>query len=126
MLQTEFEFTLPKGYIDRDGNLHREGVMRLANAKDEIAPLQDPRVQRNPGFLVVILLSRVVTRLGEVRDINPTIIEGLFSSDLAYLQDLYRRINTNGHSKVSVMCPECETEFEVEEALLNGGQAPEG
>ncbi|HEX8140086.1 MAG TPA: hypothetical protein VF544_21165 [Pyrinomonadaceae bacterium] len=126
MLQTEFEFTLPKGYIDKDGNLHREGVMRLANAKDEIAPLQDPRVQRNPGFLVVILLSRVVTKLGEVRDINPTIIEGLFSSDLAYLQDLYRRINTNGHSKVSVMCPECETEFEVEEALLNGGQPPEG
>lgn len=126
MLQTEFEFTLPKGYIDKDGNLHREGVMRLANAKDEIAPLQDPRVQRNPGFLVVILLSRVVTKLGEVRDINPTIVEGLFSSDLAYLQDLYRRINTNGHSKVSVMCPECETEFEVEEALLNGGQPPEG
>jgi hypothetical protein len=126
MLQTEFEFTLPKGYIDKDGNLHREGVMRLANAKDEIAPLQDPRVQRNPGFLVVILLSRVVTKLGEVRDINPTIIEGLFSSDLAYLQDLYRRINTNGHSKVSVMCPECENEFEVEEALLNGGQPPEG
>jgi hypothetical protein len=126
MLQTEFEFTLPKGYIDKDGNLHREGVMRLANAKDEIAPLQDPRVQRNPGFLVVILLSRVVTRLGEVRDINPTIVEGLFSSDLAYLQDLYRRINTNGHSKVSVMCPECETEFEVEEAVLNGGQPPEG
>jgi hypothetical protein len=126
MLQTEFEFTLPKGYIDKDGNLHREGVMRLANAKDEIAPLQDPRVQRNPGFLVVILLSRVLTKLGEVRDINPTIIEGLFSSDLAYLQDLYRRINTNGHSKVSVMCPECENEFEVEEALLNGGQPPEG
>jgi hypothetical protein len=126
MLQTEFEFTLPKGYIDKDGNLHREGVMRLANAKDEIAPLQDPRVQRNPGFLVVILLSRVVTKLGEVRDINPTVVEGLFSSDLAYLQDLYRRINSNGHSKVSVMCPECENEFEVEDALLNGGQPPEG
>jgi hypothetical protein len=126
MLQTEFEFTLPKGYIDRDGNLHREGVMRLANAKDEIAPLQDPRVQRNPGYLVILLLSRVVSKLGEVSDINPPVIEGLFSADLAYLQDLYRRINSNGHSKVSVMCPECETEFEVEDALVNGGQPPEG
>jgi hypothetical protein len=121
MLQTEFEFTLPKGYIDKNGDLHKQGVMRLANAKDEIAPLQDPRVQNNSAYLVVILLSRVVTKLGEVRDINPAVIENLFSADLAYLQDFYRRINSNGHSQMKVMCPNCESLFEVDETLLNGG-----
>lgn len=127
MLQTEYEFTLPKGYIDKDGNLHRTGIMRLANAKDEIAPLQDPRVQRNKAYLVVILLSRVVTKLGELSDINPGVVENLFSTDLAYLQDLYRRINSNGHSRVRVMCPECESEFEIEEPSVNGGkELPEG
>ena len=126
MLQTEFEFTLPKGYIDQDGNLHRKGIMRLANAKDEIAPLQDPRVQRNKAYLVIILLSRVVTRLGDVREITPAVIENLFSADLAYLQDFYRRINANGHSLVKITCPLCEGEFEVEESLLNGGDGLEG
>src|SRR5215211_5107 len=108
ILQTEFEFTLPKGYIDKDGNLHRTGVMRLANAKDEIAPLQDPRVQRNQAYLTIILLSRVITRLGELRDVNPGVVENLFAADLAYLQDLYHRINANGHSRMKVLCPECE------------------
>ena len=126
MLQTEYAFTLPKGYIDKDGNLHRQGVMRLANAKDEIAPLQDPRVQRNQAYLVVILLSRVVTKLGELTDINPNVVENLFSADLAYLQDLYRRINSNGHSRVKLTCPECEGTFEVEESALLGGEPPEG
>jgi hypothetical protein len=126
MLQTEYAFTLPKGYIDKDGNLHRQGVMRLANAKDEIAPLQDPRVQRNQAYLVVILLSRVVTKLGELADINPAVVENLFSADLAYLQDLYRRINSNGHARVKLTCPDCESSFEVEESALNGGEPPEG
>lgn len=126
MLQTEYEFTLPKGFIDRDGNLHRQGMMRLANAKDEIAPLQDPRVQRNKAYLVVILLSRVVTKLGELTDVNTGVIENLFSADLAHLQDLYRRINSNGHSRVKLACPECESEFEVDDSVLNGGQIPEG
>ena len=126
MLQTEYAFTLPKGYIDKDGNLHRQGVMRLANAKDEIAPLQDPRVQRNSAYLVVILLSRVVTKLGELSDVNPSVVENLFSADLAYLQDLYRRINSNGHSRVKLTCPECESSFEVEESELLGGEPPEG
>lgn len=92
-LQTEYEFVLPKGYIDKDGNLHREGTMRLANAKDEISPLADPRVQRNQAYLIIILLSRVITRLGGVRDINPSVIESLFTADLRYLQDFYNRIN---------------------------------
>ena len=126
MLQTEYAFTLPKGYIDKDGNLHRQGVMRLANAKDEIAPLQDPRVQRNSAYLVVILLSRVVTKLGELTDVNPGVVENLFSADLAYLQDLYRRINSNGHSRLKLTCPECESSFEVEESELPGAEPPGG
>ena len=100
--------------------------MRLANAKDEIAPLQDPRVQRNKAYLAVILLSRVVTKLGEVPDINPGVIENLFSADLSYLQDLYRRINSNGHALVKLTGPACENDFEVTEEVLTGGEAPEG
>jgi len=113
-LQTEFPFTLPRGYVDSDGNLHREGIMRLSTAYDEIAPMKDPRVQANPGYLVLILLSRVITRLGDLSQVNPKIMEGLFSADLAYLQDLYRRINENGHNRTSVTCPKCEASFEVE------------
>jgi len=113
-LQTEFEFTLPKGYVDRDGNLHRHGVMRLANAKDEILPLQDPRVQRNDAYHIVILLSRVVTRLGEVRDVNPAVIENLFAADLAYLQNLYNEVNATGKATHPATCPECSARFEVE------------
>ena len=126
MLQTEFEFTLPKGYIDKDGNLHRQGIMRLANAKDEIAPLQDPRVMRNQAYLVIVLLSRVISKLGDLRDINPGVIENMFSADLAYLQDFYRRVNSNGHTRAKVLCPNCETDFEVDESLLNGGNGLEG
>lgn len=126
MLQTEFEFTLPKGYVDKEGNLHRTGIMRLATARDEIAPLQDPRVQRNKAYLVVILLARVINRLGSLTDINPSMIESLFSADLAYLQDFYYRINSNGSSRVTIRCPHCEQEFDVEESLLNGGTGLEG
>lgn len=114
MLQTEFPFTLPKGYVDSEGNLHREGVMRLATAFDEIAPLKDPRVQNNPAYLLVILLSRVVKQLGSLDTINPKIIEGLFAADLSYLQDFYRRINENGQSRLSIECPHCDRQFEVE------------
>ena len=113
-LQTEFPFTLPRGYVDAEGTIHREGVMRLATALDEIAPMKDPRVQANPGYLVVILLSRVITRLGELAHMNPKVVEGLFSADLAFLQDFYRRINENGHNGLAVSCPHCEKKFEVE------------
>jgi hypothetical protein len=111
---TEFPFTLPHGYRDADGALHREGVMRLSTAFDEIAPLKDPRVQANPGYLVIILLSRVITRLGSLEFINPKVIEGLLSGDLLFLQDFYRRINENGHARLHVSCPHCQGEFEVE------------
>jgi hypothetical protein len=114
MLQTEFPFTLPQGYLDAEGNLHRQGTMRLSTAYDEIAPLKDPRVQANPGYLVIILLSRVITRLGDLTHINPKVIEELFSGDLAYLQDFYLRVNQNGHNRLAVACPHCEQEFEVE------------
>jgi hypothetical protein len=113
-LQTEFPFNLPRGYVDSEGNLHREGVMRLATAYDEIAPMKDPRVQSNPGYLVIILLSRVITRLGSLQQINPKVIESLFSADLAFLQDFYRRVNEGGSSRVGVTCPECDAKFEVE------------
>jgi len=113
-LQTEYEFTLPAGYVDKEGNLHREGIMRLATAADEIVPLKDPRVQANPAYLIIILLSRVVTQLGSVEAINPKVIEGLFASDLAYLQDLYNRINGNGVRSLQIVCPHCEKEFTVE------------
>lgn len=96
MLQTEFEFNLPRGYVDGDGNLHRAGVMRLATARDEIEPMRDPRVMDNEAYLTVILLSRVITQLGEVRQVTPKTIEGLFAADLAYLQDLYEAVNFGG------------------------------
>ena len=113
-LQTEFPFNLPLGYLDPEGNLHRDGVMRLATAYDEIAPMKDPRVQANPGYLVIILLSRVVIRLGTLTHINPKVIEGLFAADLGYLQDMYVRLNRSGRERMLVTCPHCERDFEVE------------
>jgi hypothetical protein len=120
MIETEFPFTLPRGFVDADGAVHRDGVMRLATAQDEVSPLKDPRVQANPGYLVVILLSRVVTRLGELEDVTPKVVEGLFAGDLAFLEDLYRRINEDGHARASVTCPHCEQPFEVEMSRLGG------
>lgn len=117
-LITVFPFVLPQGLQDPEGNLHREGTMRLATAFDEIAPLKDPRVRANPGYLIIILLSRVITRLGAVEFINPKTIENLYAADLAYLQDFYQRINSQGHSRLHVACPHCEGEFEVETAVL--------
>lgn len=113
-LQTDFPFTLPRGYVDAEGRLHQEGTMRLATAKDEVAPLQDHRVKNNPGYLAVILLSRVVTRLGQLPQVYPQLIEDLPVADFAYLQTLYRRINEHGHNRLSVTCPACEKTFEVE------------
>ncbi len=123
MLQTEFPFTLPLGYADAEGNLHRDGVMRLATAFDEIAPLKDPRVHNNPAYLLVILLARVVTRLGTLEHLNPKIIEGLFAADLAYLQDFYRRINEHGHNLVRAQCPHCQQQFDLELNSAGGAGA---
>jgi hypothetical protein len=114
MFMTEYEFQLPRGYIDAEGGLHRDGTMRLATAADEILPLKDPRVQANQAYLVVILFSRVITRLGSLSAINPKVVEGLFSADLAYLQDFYNRINGDGEAgRRRVACPHCQQHFEL-------------
>jgi hypothetical protein len=117
MFQTEYEFTLPLGYVDGEGNLHREGTMRLATAADEILPLRDARVQNNQAYLIIILLARVITKLGSVSQVNPKVIEGLYAADLAYLQEFYNRVNRNGKASVATTCPKCEHEYELE---LNG------
>ena len=121
--QTEFPFTLPKGYVDSSGTVHTEGVMRLATAKDEIVPLQDYRVQNNRAYLVIILLSRVITKLGNIPSINPSVIEGLFSSDLAFLQEFYRKVNEDGTAAVAVTCPGCGHGFDHDMGVTSVGES---
>jgi hypothetical protein len=112
--QTEFEFTLPKGYVDDTGTLQKKGVMRLATAADEILPLKDPRVQANPAYLTVIVLSRVITRLGTLSELTTHVVEGLFAADVSFLQDLYNMINGSGDRRHRTVCPKCSETFEVE------------
>lgn len=118
--QTEFEFTLPVGYTDQDGTVHRQGLMRMATAMDEIAPMRDARVRNNQAYLAVILLSRVIVRLGTLPMVSTNVIESLFVADLAYLQALYRRINEEGKTSLPVTCPNCQTKHEVDLAELGG------
>lgn len=119
-MQTEFEFELPKGYVDHNGEVHKKGIMRLATAADEILPMRDQRVQQNAGYLTIILLSRVVTKLGNVSVINTRVIENLFTMDLAYLQDMYQRINMSEMPSYKVGCPHCGQNFEVPLDFLLG------
>jgi hypothetical protein len=121
-LRTEFAFALPRGFVDDAGTVHRDGVMRLATARDEILPQRDPRVRENEAYLTVLLLSRVITRLGTLTAINAGTIEGMFASDLAFLQDLYRRVNQEGTTQVAVTCPACAHHFAVD---LGGGRLGE-
>jgi len=123
MLITEHEFELPRGYVDSSGNLHRQGAMRLATAADEIMPMKDPRVQGLPAYLIILLLSRVVVRLGSVVQVNPAVIEGLFSEDLAFLQQLYNNINGLENGTKRVRCPKCSAEVELQEARAGGSLA---
>lgn len=120
--QTEFKFELPKGYMDENGELHKEGIMRLANAGDEILPLKDPRVQQNPGYLTIILLARVITKLGSLPAVDTRTIEKLFTMDLAYLQDLYQRINTMEMPIYKSVCPHCGKEIEVPVNFMEAGR----
>ncbi len=122
-LQTEFAFVLPRGYVDDDGNVHRHGVMRLATAKDEIMPLRDSRVRENEAYLTILLLARVITRLGDIENIHAGIVERLFAADLAFLQDLYRRVNQEGHTRAAVTCPSCGHDFEVDVAGDGPGES---
>ncbi|MGC4941090.1 hypothetical protein [Kribbella sp. DT2] len=119
-LRTEYPFVLPRGFVDEQGTLHREGSMRLATARDEIGTQTDPRVRQNPAYLTVLLLERTIVRLGNLPVVDPLVVECLFASDLAFLQDLYRRINQSGHTEVDVTCPNCRHDYVVDIA----GDAP--
>lgn len=125
MFKTEYQFRLPRGYVDEEGKVHRDGVMRLATARDEIVPLQDYRVQGNRAYLVIILLSRVITKLGDLPRISVDTVEGLFSTDLAYLQEFYRKINEEGGApKHHVTCPKCSHEMDID--MVTGALLTEG
>ncbi|ONI89117.1 hypothetical protein ALI22I_16525 [Saccharothrix sp. ALI-22-I] len=115
-MRTEFAFELPRGYVDDSGVVHRSGVMRLATARDELVPLRDDRVRENAAYLTVVLLARVIVRIGSVTDVHAGVVENLFASDLAFLQDMYRRINSEGHTRAAVACPECGHGFSVDVA----------
>jgi len=121
-LQTEFNFTLPRGLITSGGQIYRDGKMRLATALDEIESIHDPRVVENEAYLTVILLSRVITRLGEIKVVTPQVIEQLFASDLAYLEDLYMRFNSQENIVVGVVCPHCSTHFEMQVSPLESSE----
>lgn len=121
-MRTEFSFELPRGYVDRDGRVHRSGVMRLATARDELLPLYDARVQENAAYTTVVLLGRVITELGSLGTIDSSIVENMFASDVAFLQDFYRRINAEGHTRIAVTCPECSHRFTAD---LAGGRLGE-
>ena len=124
-MQTEFAFQLPRGYADAAGDVHRDGVMRLATARDEIEPLREVEVRQNPAYLTVALLARTVTRIGTVTEITPELIEGLYAADFDHLQRLYERINTDGEAVGVVACPECAKEFEVDLTEIEDGRLGE-
>ena len=111
MLQTEFSFRLPRGLVDTNGGLHRDGIMRLATALDEVEPLQDPRVKNNQAFLSILLLSRVIVRVGEISPVTPSMIANLFASDFSYLQELYLQLNEAGSHSSETQCPACGHRF---------------
>lgn len=121
-LRTAFEFELPRGYVDEAGTVHRHGAMRLATARDELRPQIDLRVKENPAYLSVVLLSQVITRLGTITDVHAGIVERMYATDVAFLQDFYRRVNSEGHTRAAVTCPHCEGAFEVD---LSGGRLGE-
>ncbi|MEU6089135.1 hypothetical protein ABZ865_20415 [Streptomyces sp. NPDC047085] len=121
-LRTEFEFELPRGYVDEAGTVHRHGAMRLATARDELRPQIDLRVKENPAYLSVVLLSQVITRLGSITDVHAGIVERMYATDVAFLQDFYRRVNSEGHTRAAVTCPHCDGGFEVD---LSGGRLGE-
>lgn len=122
-LRTEFEFELPRGFVDESGTVHRNGAMRLATARDELVPLRDVRVRENPAYLSVVLLGRVITRLGTLGSVHDGTVENMFASDLAFLQDFYRQINAEGHTRAAVACPHCSESFEVELAGSRLGES---
>lgn len=121
--QAEFEFELPRGYVDDSGTVHRNGRMRLATARDELRPQMDIRVKDNPAYLGVVLLSLVITQLGTIADVTVGVIECMYATDIAFLQDFYRRINSEGHTRAGVTCPSCGSAFEVDLAGSRLGES---
>jgi hypothetical protein len=124
-MRTEIPFTLPRGLVDSGGEVHRDGTMRLATARDEIEPLRDPEVRRNEAYLSVLLLARTITRIGDITEITPELVEGLFAADFDHLQRLYERVNTDGESVGIVSCPECAHDFEVDLTEIEDGRLGE-
>lgn len=121
-MQTEFTFTLPRGYVDAQGAIHREGTMRLATARDEIEPLRDPKVRQNDAYLTVLLLARVITRVGDLTEVTPEVVEGMFAADFDHLQRVYERINTDGEAVGVIACPACHESFEVDLTEIEDGR----
>jgi hypothetical protein len=124
-MRTEIEFTLPRGYVDGAGTVHREGTMRLATARDEIEPLREVAVRQNQAYLTILLLARTVTRIGEISEISPELIEGLYAADFDHLQRLYERVNSDGEAVGVVSCPSCAHEFEVDLTEIEDGRLGE-
>lgn len=122
MLQTEFAFALPCGYVDEQGTLHTQGIMRRATALDEVEPLSDPRVRANEAYLGILLLSRVLSRLGELRPVPPAVVERLFATDFEYLQELYGRINGQAGGVIETECPRCGTRFLLDTMHSDGAE----
>jgi len=118
--KTEFDFELPMGFVDKEGNLHKKGTMRLATAMDEIVIMNDMRVQSNEVYIVIVLLARVLVSLGSIADVNTNVVENLFAADLTYLQEFYRQINEEGNTQREYVCPHCEQPFELDIATLGG------
>lgn len=112
-MQTVYEFELPRGYVDSAGGIHKRGRMRLATAGDEISATRDPRVLSNPSFLSVVVLAKVITELEGVEMVTTTLVEKLFTADMAFLQDMYQKINNVEPVTVRAVCPECGVVHEV-------------
>ncbi|MBO5550350.1 MAG: phage tail assembly protein, partial [Lachnospiraceae bacterium] len=112
-METVYDFTLPKGYLDGSGELHRNGKMRLATAGDEISATRDPRVLSTPSYLTIVILSKVITEIEGVQSVSATLVEKLFTADLAFLQDMYQRINDIEPPVLTAVCPDCGKTFEV-------------
>lgn len=119
--QIEYPFTLPYGFVDADGTLHKDGIMRLATAADEIIPMRDSRVQQNPSYLTILVLSRVITRLGTKNSVGADVVEKLFARDLSFLNDMYERLNGIDERQIEAVCPECGCKHQVALNFTQGG-----
>jgi len=124
-MQTQIEFTLPRGYVDAEGEVHRVGTMRLATARDEIEPLRDVEVRQNSAYLTVLLLARTVTRIGGITQVTPSMVEDLYAADFDHLQRLYEQINSDGDAVGIVSCPQCSHRFEVDLTEIQDGRLGE-